>query len=230
LILASQAGVNEVPPLDNLAVGTALTNAQWAQIGKLMDAPAAGPGLSLQIDDGRSVGAGEDFGLVVEDEAPAAPTPVEIQEGPPPLPSELPPPVLPAGIEHPLQQTYQVDAWMPEQIAVMKLQGFVKEVGGEIIQSVPGYIRVHLFDQQDLIKPPSPRLLGWLGLAEQPPAVPRLAAIMELHLIHKPTPTRQLIGITLRLVPGPDQEASPRWQPYCDKVFCELRGFLIGFA
>ena len=66
--------------------------------------------------------------------------------------------------------TYQLDAWMPEKIAVMKMQGFVKDVGGEILTSVPGHIRVQLLDEMAVAQQPSAGLLSWLGLVQPPPS------------------------------------------------------------
>src|SRR4029077_15945133 len=37
-----------------------------------------------------------------------------------------------------------LEAFMPEQIATYKLQGFVEEVGGTIIKTAPGLIKVRL--------------------------------------------------------------------------------------
>src|SRR5262249_46490896 len=39
---------------------------------------------------------------------------------------------------------HQLEAWMPEKIAAYKLRGFVSDVGGEVVESVPGLIRVRL--------------------------------------------------------------------------------------
>src|SRR5439155_13291883 len=54
------------------------------------------------------------------------------------------------------------EAWMPEQIAAMKLRGFVEAVGGEVLESAPGMIRVRLRDGAA----PAPALQqgfwGWL--------------------------------------------------------------------
>src|SRR5437016_2925561 len=39
---------------------------------------------------------------------------------------------------------YRLEAWMPERIAAFKLRGFVHDAGGEVLESVPGLIRVRL--------------------------------------------------------------------------------------
>ena len=44
----------------------------------------------------------------------------------------------------PLTIVHHLEAWMPERVAAYKLRGFVQDVGGELIESVPGRIRVRL--------------------------------------------------------------------------------------
>jgi serine/threonine protein kinase len=43
-----------------------------------------------------------------------------------------------------------MEAFMPEQIAIMKLRAFADSVGGEIAESEPGRIRIRLFDPRRL--------------------------------------------------------------------------------
>src|SRR5206468_2210429 len=154
-----------------------------------------------------------------------------IKAGPPPLPPTSVPPPLPATVDHPLTQTYELEAWMPEQVAFVKLRGFVKDMGGKVVRSIPGYISVHFLETQSAAESPSPGLLSWLGLSSQVEPGPCVFAVVELHLVHKPTPTKQLVGITLRLTPGADREQDDlRWKTFCDRIFCELRGYLMGYA
>src|SRR5438876_3004524 len=39
---------------------------------------------------------------------------------------------------------HHLEAWMPEKIAACKLRGFVQDVGGEVLESLPGVIRVRM--------------------------------------------------------------------------------------
>jgi hypothetical protein len=84
-----------------------------------------------------------------------------------------------------------------------------------------------MIDEQHLAQ--GPKLLVWLGLVQSPPTVPRVLSIIDLYLINKPTQGRQMIGITVQLTPGPDQDPGDRWHPYCDRVFCDLRAYLVGY-
>jgi hypothetical protein len=85
-----------------------------------------------------------------------------------------------------------------------------------------------MLDQEALARPMLPNLLGWLGFVEQPPEEPPIAAVMELELAHKISDTRKLLGITVSMTPGPQARGAEHWNRYCDRLFCDLRAFLIG--
>jgi hypothetical protein len=76
---------------------------------------------------------------------------------------------------------------------------------------------------------PNPGLLSWLGLAPAPRPQLRLLAEIELRLKHKETEFQKLLNITVRIRPGEDCDpCNPQWRAYCDRLFCNLRGFLMG--
>ena len=220
LILACAGAVADVPALEIVAgclkpgaAKHALSANQIERINQLLEIACAQ----------------DDFKLEVEDEpAPIAVAVLQQVEPEVAKPAKKSPPPLPpaAALIHPLAKTYQFDAWMPEQVAVLKLQGFVKDSGGEVVCNQPGFIRVHLLDEYSDAAPTN--LLSWLGLGQQADKAPPILAVMELHLVHKPSPTRQLIGITLLLSPGPDDDVGERWPEYCNHIFCKLRGYIIG--
>lgn len=231
LILATQHDVRKLSALEPLvdqvhsAVGegtsarTSLTPAQVQQIEALFagHAPTEGQG---------------NFDFFVDDEAPA---PVEhdafaleVDDEPEPLPLPAAAPLSAPPLMQLDMRQYTIDAWMPEQVAVLKLQGFVRETCGQIVTSEPGFIRVHLLDEQDLLRAASPGLLGWLGLVQEPPPPPRIAAIMELELAHKITDTRKLLTVTIRFAPGPGQPMPPNWNAECDRIFVKFRAYLMG--
>jgi hypothetical protein len=177
----------------------------------------------------------EDFGLVVEDHPepprpapPPAPPPLPAAK-PPPLPAPAPDPYQTLQIDDPYTATYYLEAWMPERVAVMKVQGFVDSAVGEVFLSAPGLLRVRLFDPYGEAAPPKPGLLAWLGFAEHPPRR-RTLAVLEFHMQFKQTEFKQLLAITLHMHPG-EGESPPsvgRWRAYCDKLYCDVRGFLMG--
>src|SRR5262249_19557215 len=53
-------------------------------------------------------------------------------------------PVTPPPPYDPNVVVHQLEAWMPDVLATCKLRGFVNDLGGEVLESVPGRIRVRL--------------------------------------------------------------------------------------
>src|SRR5262249_46972827 len=62
----------------------------------------------------------------------------------------------------PLAVVHHLEAWMPEKIATYKLRGFIHDVGGEVLESVPGRIRVHLGGKNSVYVPPNRGSFSWL--------------------------------------------------------------------
>jgi serine/threonine-protein kinase len=121
---------------------------------------------------------------------------------------------------------HQLDAWMPEAVAAYKLRGFVQDVGGEVVESAAGLIRVRLGGRGSVYWAPGQGALSWLGLGR------RLSRIdMELRL-ERSNPTQQsLLRITI-LMSSPDPSAlgNPQWRARCSQVYCDLRAYLMGQA
>jgi hypothetical protein len=236
LLLAAHDDVDQVPDLvplvdavrnavgDGSSARSSLSAGQTQRIELLLGERPGGAkhttNLDIFVDE--DDGERERFALEVDDEPPPLPPPLT----PPALARPTPPPMKMPPSPH--ARSFTLEAWMPEQIAVLKLEGFVRSAGGRIVQSVPGLITVHLLDEADLVRPPSPGLLGWLGLAEQPPPLPRVMGVLELEMEHKVSGTRQLLGITVRISPSPERGLPLRWNAFCERTFCDLRGHLIG--
>ncbi len=51
---------------------------------------------------------------------------------------------------------HSIEASMPESMAMLKLKGFIHDLGGEIIESVPGLIRVRLAEPSQPTRTPTP--------------------------------------------------------------------------
>ena len=117
---------------------------------------------------------------------------------------------------------FHMEAWMPEVIAIRKLRGFVHDCGGEVLESVPGLVRVRL----GKLKSPTPSL-SWLGFAKRPSS----AVDIELHL-HRADP-RHENKLTIHVLFRPAHASllgEDAWRQRCAKVFVELRSYLMGAA
>lgn len=154
--------------------------------------------------------------------------------GPRPVPSGSAPPgslpALPAAAPAVAQTSpsrneaalpFHMEAWMPETIAIMKLRGFVHDVGGEVVESVPGLIKVRLGGR----KTPSSGPLSWLGLGRRSSSM----LDVELHLHHAhPGQDNQLTVHVLFRPSHPSLLADKSWRQKCSQVFVELRSYLMG--
>ena len=115
---------------------------------------------------------------------------------------------------------FHMEAWMPERIAMMKLRGFVHDAGGEVVESVPGLIRVRLGGRKATASGP----FSWLGLRKSAAPID-----VELHLHHlDPTKDNQLTVHVLFRPSHPALLTDRNWRQRCTQVFIELRAYLMG--
>ena len=128
---------------------------------------------------------------------------------------------VPPSANDPFVVVHQIDAWMPEKIAAYKLRGFVEDAGGEVIESVPGLIRVRLGERAGI----GNGTLSWLGLARRN----NTGVNLELHLKQTDPGRSGQLHVTVILRP---MHASifedPHWHKRCDQIMCNLRGYLMG--
>jgi eukaryotic-like serine/threonine-protein kinase len=136
-----------------------------------------------------------------------------------PVVVKAPTPILPA--TDPLSVVHHLEAWMPEVVASYKLRGFLNEVGGELVESVPGRINVRLGGKNCTYAAPS-RGLSWLGLGRRP----LIDVEMRLQRID-PTRESQLKITVVFRSPGNDLSADVAWRSVCSQIFCDLRAHLM---
>ncbi|MCI0460449.1 MAG: serine/threonine protein kinase [Gemmataceae bacterium] len=118
-----------------------------------------------------------------------------------------------------------LEAWMPEQIAICKLQGFAEAAGGEIVDSQPGLVCFEFREPQPA--PKATGLLSWLGLARQPEVEPLAPGIdMELLLRQKTPGQASVLLVTVLLRPAPDGPP-PDYAARCQELVWMLRSFLM---
>jgi len=117
---------------------------------------------------------------------------------------------------------YHLEAWMPEKIAATKLRGFVHDVGGEVVESVPGRIRVRVGHRGQAYAGSSRKSLSWLGLGRPPSPID-----IELQL-HRADPIRDsLLHIVVLMRPTFPVDAERDWKHRGARIFCDLRGYLM---
>src|SRR5262249_54557935 len=112
-------------------------------------------------------------------------------------------------------------ASMPESMAMLKLKGFVHDLGGEIIVSVPGMIRVRL---GGTVQKRTGGLFGWFGGRSNPPP-PSEIIVLELHM-EKPDPVRPSeLSITMKLS-SPAGVFSADGRARCERLGRDLQAYL----
>jgi eukaryotic-like serine/threonine-protein kinase len=117
---------------------------------------------------------------------------------------------------------HSIEATMPEAMAMVKLKGFIYDLGGEVVESVPGMIRVRVPDGK------APRmaagLFGWFDNAKT--ATQGASTDIELHMLRKdPTqPSRLTITLVMRPSSGP---MTPDWKTRCKKIGQDLGAYLM---
>jgi serine/threonine-protein kinase len=109
-----------------------------------------------------------------------------------------------------------MEAWMPDVIATNKLRGFVQDNNGEVIESVPGRIRMRIGAGA------TQGALAWLGLGR------KCVVDVELRLERNNPHQQNLLHITV-LMSSPNRRSNDAtWRDRCGEVFCELRSYLAG--
>jgi serine/threonine protein kinase len=125
--------------------------------------------------------------------------------------------------EDPFAVVHILEAWMPERIAQYKLRGFIHDVGGEVIESVPGRILVRFGGRGSVYTAPR-QGLSFLGIVRRGNVID-----MELRMEHADSNRGNQLRITVLFrSPGTDLNASLPWRNLCTQIFCDLRGYLMG--
>src|SRR5262249_23610337 len=116
----------------------------------------------------------------------------------------------------------ELEAWMPEKIAVVKLKGFVNDFGGQVIESVPGMLRVRLPLAARKQEPTG--LLDVLGRGRKPAAPPPAGIEMEMHMEKRdPNQGRLHITVVLRPAGSRRQAVETGWRRRCEKLQREVK-------
>jgi serine/threonine-protein kinase len=118
---------------------------------------------------------------------------------------------------------HSIEASMPEAMALVKLKGFIYDLGGEVIESVPGMIRVHVPDPQAAKK--SGGLFGWFDRGRS--AVQTSAGTdIELRMERNDPARPNLLTVTLVMRPRGGM-MTPEWKSRCQKIGRDLGAYLM---
>lgn len=143
-----------------------------------------------------------------------------------PSSSETPPPRLTANDRHALRQEFEAD--MPEAMALLKIKGFLNDLGSKDIQSEPGAIRVRLGEAEPTKKKSGLFALLDRGSGRKSGAI-ALAAATEVELRMERPDLRQpnRLRITLIMRSG-NGLITAEWRSRCQKIGMDLKAYLMG--
>jgi serine/threonine protein kinase len=117
-----------------------------------------------------------------------------------------------------------IEAAMPEAMAMIKLKGFIFDLGGEVVESVPGLIKVRLLDRSAQAK--STGLLSWVG--RKSGVVEKLQSTdIELHMERRDPRQTNRLTITLVMRPG-EGPITPEWRDRCGRISRDLHAYMMG--
>jgi serine/threonine protein kinase len=132
----------------------------------------------------------------------------------------------PRAAADPFRFTQQFEAFMPERLAAAKLRGFVEDLGGTVLGSEPGLIRLRLdFPGANKASAKSSGLFGWLNRSPSKPATEPVE--LELHM-EKPDPNSSRLSVLVAFRPGQvNRNRDPHhWREKCDHLYTVLRQYL----
>jgi serine/threonine-protein kinase len=158
----------------------------------------------------------------VPTQGPVLPRPAALALAPPEVAAAAPSPTQDLSKYDPFAVVRNLEAWMPETIASCKLRGFIQDVGGEVLESVPGRIRVRLGGKNSVYVPPSRGSFAWL--------LGRRSQIeMELRLQRPDANRDSKLRITVVFrSDAADLTNDTAWRNTCAHIFCDLRAYLMG--
>jgi serine/threonine-protein kinase len=121
---------------------------------------------------------------------------------------------------------HSVEATMPEAMAMVKLKGFIYDLGGEVIESVPGMIRVRIGEPKPKASPKAIGFLGWLGGAKTATTAAAPPTEVEMHMERRDASQPNHLTITL-VLRCPGGRITPEWRERCQKIGRDLQAYLL---
>jgi serine/threonine-protein kinase len=119
-----------------------------------------------------------------------------------------------------------ITANMPEAMALVKIKGFIYDLGGEMVESVPGLVKLRLQERQEQA---SGGFFDWFtgGSSRQSSALQTASGTdIELHMERRQGPSGPLtITLTMKPLGG---MATPEWKKRSNEICRDLQAYLMG--
>lgn len=113
---------------------------------------------------------------------------------------------------------------MPESMAMLKLKGFIHDLGGEVVESVPGLIRVRL---PEPVGDKKAGVFSWMDRKAATVQVAPSSTDIELHMrrLDPSQPGRLTVTLILRSANG---VITPEWKRRCNQIGRDLQAYMMG--
>jgi eukaryotic-like serine/threonine-protein kinase len=115
---------------------------------------------------------------------------------------------------------YHLEAYMPHTIAEHKLRGFVQDAGGELLESIPGLIRVRLGDEETKYELKK-GFFSWFDRRTG-----QIEMYLRVRAVDHDRLNTILLTVFLRSLDGNSPD-DPDWQARCSRIAQDLRGYLM---
>ena len=136
----------------------------------------------------------------------------------PEVPTEAAAPLPPTPIADRGAIVHELDAWMPERIAVVKLRGFLEAIGGRVVESEPGLLRIRLGEPEKGKRPGR-------GKPDEPRSLP---IEIELRMVKRNSSDNVLrITVVFRPFTDPTLLLAADWCNRCENLYKELQSYLM---
>jgi serine/threonine-protein kinase len=112
---------------------------------------------------------------------------------------------------------------MLEALAMLKVRGFIHDLGGEVIDNEPGRIRVYLGRGA----PAAEQRWGWMSGASTPATVQKPVTDLEVQMHRRDRASADSLTITLLMRP-PGGLVRPEWRKRCQELARDLAAYLMG--
>jgi len=133
-----------------------------------------------------------------------------------PMAEDVPPEPEPVPAD-PLHVVRHVEAWMPDRIAVLKLGGFLKDQGADLLHTEPGLLQARVYSAE-----PAAGFFGKLFGGTR-----RVGTDLDVHL-DRPDPAETRLALTLTFKPTGGAPADrAEYFRQCDLLFDEMRKYLM---
>ncbi len=118
---------------------------------------------------------------------------------------------------------FDLDVWMPQAIAVMKIRGFISDLKADILANMPGMIRIRL--NKIGVRATKSGKFAWLGLGRKPDGPTEITVALR---INDPNNEPNRLSIRANFRPNsPQLMNETAWRERCSEIFHKFRSYLM---